>query len=85
MPKSNNKTQDRRDLVKLVVSNEKPKRNLREPEKPKADDAHGDSRVVDLLAIVFVICVALALVYLFRSLDHADKALFCLTAGGHAC
>jgi hypothetical protein len=50
---------------------------------PEAGGRRGpDPRLLGLLAIVFVIALAVLLAYFMNSLNHADQ---CLASGGRSC
>ena len=84
----------RRDAIRLVVVNDEPPRLVvvnAEPPRPTdesvADDVGGglDPRVVDLMAMAFTIALAFLMAYLFNSLNHADRILYCIVAGATNC
>jgi hypothetical protein len=84
----------RRDAIRLVVVNEEPERPSVEcaaPEEALRDPDDGnliggvDSRIIDLAAMAFTIALAFLLAYLFNSLNHADRILYCIMAGATNC
>jgi hypothetical protein len=81
----------KRDRIRLVVVNDRPQLQASAAPAPAGAPPVPrrrrsiDPRVFDLAAVVFSIALAFLMAYMFESLDHADRVLFCVFEGGANC
>ena len=78
-----NQSEVRRGQIRLVVVNETPE--SAKPDEENQKPSRFDPRLLDLAGIAFAVVLALFLAYVFGSLNHADKVLYCLTGGRTVC